>query len=134
MPVCCCTMVLLCCVTLEYNSKLLRMVQAVVAIRFCPQLYCLRDTSQGHGDQDGQQHCPFQLPYRMVFAIATLDSIIIYDTQVAFSHSTACSHLLCTHCNSKLTGYCLILPSHLLFFGDMRIGCTISTSICTSNG
>lgn len=33
---------------------------------------------------------PFQLPYRMVFAAATTDSVILYDTQVS-SCALACS-------------------------------------------
>ena len=58
-----------------------------MAIRFCPQLFALRDGDQGaelRGElqQDPTMQLPFQLPYRMVFAMATLDSIIIYDTQV----------------------------------------------------
>ncbi len=68
-----------CCITLAVHSYLL---QAVVAIRFCPQLFTLRDTAQSTDLPDDQQQHPFQLPYRMVFAVATLDSIIIYDTQV----------------------------------------------------
>ncbi|DBB16492.1 hypothetical protein WJX82_009453 [Trebouxia sp. C0006] len=56
--------------------------KAVVAVRFCPQLFSLRDCpQQDNGLSGNQQQQPFQLPYRMVFAIATLDSIIIYDTQ-----------------------------------------------------
>ncbi|KAL3151977.1 hypothetical protein ABBQ32_001100 [Trebouxia sp. C0010 RCD-2024] len=72
----------------------------VVAVRFCPQLFRLQSTVQAPGaavgkqqgeeagpsTADGQQGTaqhPFQLPYRMVFAIATLDSIIVYDTEKA---------------------------------------------------
>jgi chromatin assembly factor 1 subunit B len=45
----------------------------VVAVRFCPVLFL----------KDLNTTCPApfdQLPYKMVFAIATLDSVIIYDT------------------------------------------------------
>ena len=49
--------------------------QPVVAVRFCPVLYRLR---QPH-DTDNPA---VKLPYRMVFALATLDSIVVYDTQV----------------------------------------------------
>ena len=80
----------------------------MVAVRFCPQLYRLQSPvlaseaadSKQQADEQGSgagHHChdtadkqegtapqqPFQLPYRMLFAIATLDSIIIYDTQVS---------------------------------------------------
>lgn len=79
----------------------------MVAVRFCPQLFRLQSPTQAPEVADSKQHTdgpgsgaghhchdtadkqegntqqqPFQLPYRMVFAIATLDSIIIYDTQV----------------------------------------------------
>ncbi|KAH7622201.1 putative Chromatin assembly factor 1 subunit FAS2 [Nannochloris sp. 'desiccata'] len=45
----------------------------VVAVRFCPVLF----------RKDPNASCPAlydQLPYKMVFAVATLDSVIIYDT------------------------------------------------------
>lgn len=50
---------------------------AVVAVRFCPVLYALPEGG-GAGDADS----PLQLPYHMVFAVATQDSVIIYDTLV----------------------------------------------------
>ena len=49
--------------------------QPVVAVRFCPVLFELRAPH-------ASDNPAFQLPYRMVFALATLDSITIYDTQV----------------------------------------------------
>lgn len=80
----------------------------MVAVRFCPQLFRLQSPAQAsevadtkqqtaeqgggsghscHGTAEKQEGSapqqPFQLPYRMLFAIATLDSIIIYDTQVS---------------------------------------------------
>ena len=61
-------------------------LQAVVAIRFCPQLFKLRDSSPGDVKSQPIEQAndnPFQLPYRMVFAVATLDSVIIHDTQVS---------------------------------------------------
>ncbi len=45
----------------------------VVAVRFCPVLF----------QKDPNASCPDpfdQLPYKMVFAIATLDSVVVYDT------------------------------------------------------
>ncbi|KAG0572873.1 hypothetical protein KC19_VG131500 [Ceratodon purpureus] len=48
----------------------------VVAVRFCPAIFALvknvaeKDMSSG-----------FSLPYRLVFAVATVDSLIVYDTQ-----------------------------------------------------
>jgi chromatin assembly factor 1 subunit B len=45
----------------------------VVAVRFCPVLF--------RKDPSASCPAPFnQLPYKMVFAVATLDSVVIYDT------------------------------------------------------
>jgi hypothetical protein len=49
------------------------LAKPTVAARFCPLLYELRpDSPPG----------PLQLPYRMLFAVATTDSVLVYDTQV----------------------------------------------------
>eukprot|EP00884_Botryococcus_braunii_P014857 jgi/Botrbrau1/23372/Bobra.0051s0024.1 len=45
----------------------------VVSARFCPVLFKL-------GSSD-DPNMPIALPYKMVFAIATLDSVVLYDTQ-----------------------------------------------------
>ena len=77
---------------------------ATVAVRFCPHLFELRpDAVRGSagpgggapaGSADGGKgrsddgDCPWaELPYRMLFAVATLDSVIIYDTQVRHAPS-----------------------------------------------
>ena len=45
----------------------------VVAVRFCPILFCK--------NPDTPSPPPFdKLPYKMVFAVATLDSVVLYDT------------------------------------------------------
>lgn len=44
----------------------------IVAVRFCPVIFTLHAT---------RSDAPFKLPYRMVFAIATLNSLYIYDTE-----------------------------------------------------
>ncbi|KAK7318455.1 hypothetical protein RJT34_03157 [Clitoria ternatea] len=46
--------------------------KAVVAVRFCPVLFKLRGTNSAG---------LFKLPYRIVFAVATLNSLYIYDTE-----------------------------------------------------
>ena len=95
-------------------------VQAVVIVRFCPQLFCLRKTDPNSDEQASKGAAAvFQLPYRMVFAIATLDSVIIYDTQVLSQsqHVFHCklsrvyafqlelsfrlSHSFCWHCQCR---------------------------------
>jgi chromatin assembly factor 1 subunit B len=75
-----------------------------VAVRFCPHLFQLRpgaargragpssgplgtpaDGGAGRGGAAGVagDECPWAtLPYRMLFAVATMDSVVIYDTQV----------------------------------------------------
>jgi len=47
-----------------------------VVVRFCPTFFELRKSRDG-------QPLPslVDLPYRMVFAVATLDSVVFYDTQ-----------------------------------------------------
>ncbi|KAI1899076.1 hypothetical protein AGOR_G00057750 [Albula goreensis] len=54
--------------------------KATLAVRCCPVYFELRTTK----DEDGSvQPLPnsFQLPYRLVFAVASEDSIFLYDTQ-----------------------------------------------------
>ena len=56
-----------------------------MAARFCPVLFDLRPLHE-----TDNKAC--KLPYRMVFAVATLDSIIIYDTQVRQPHYASNAH------------------------------------------
>ncbi|QCD84821.1 chromatin assembly factor 1 subunit B [Vigna unguiculata] len=49
--------------------------KAVVAVRFCPIIFKLRGTNSL--DSVGV----FNLPYRIIFALATLNSLYIYDTE-----------------------------------------------------
>ncbi|KAK6922827.1 WD40 repeat [Dillenia turbinata] len=44
----------------------------VVAVRFCPLTFCLRGSNPA---------AFFRLPYRLIFAVATLNSLYIYDTE-----------------------------------------------------
>lgn len=44
----------------------------VVAVRFCPVAFSIRGSNYGGF---------FKLPYRLIFAVATLNSLYIYDTQ-----------------------------------------------------
>lgn len=54
--------------------------KATLAVRCCPVYFELRI---GKGEDGAEQPLPntFQLPYRMVFAVASEDSIFLYDTQ-----------------------------------------------------
>lgn len=52
------------------------MPKASVAVRFCPQLFRLRSPAPGQEPSN-----LMQLPYRLVFAVLTVDSIFVYDTQ-----------------------------------------------------
>ena len=51
-------------------------MQPAIAVRFCPILFEVEKRPPGTAS------LPIDLPYRMVFAIATRDSVVIYDTQV----------------------------------------------------
>jgi len=53
--------------------------KATVAVRCCPILFELRQDNAKSEEKSATS--VFKLPYRMVFAIATLDSIVLYDTQ-----------------------------------------------------
>ncbi|KAI3680890.1 hypothetical protein L6452_35669 [Arctium lappa] len=46
--------------------------KAVVAVRFCPMAFNLRGLTSSSS---------FKLPYRLVFAVATLNSLYVYDTE-----------------------------------------------------
>ena len=50
-------------------------LQPVVAAAFCPQLFALGEGEASQGAMAG-------LPYALVFALATLDSLLIYSTSV----------------------------------------------------
>jgi hypothetical protein len=52
----------------------------VVAVRFCPLIFSLHPTVPQE-IQSNPVNPSFSLPYRLVFAVATLDSLFIYDTQ-----------------------------------------------------
>nr|XP_057937461.1 chromatin assembly factor 1 subunit B [Doryrhamphus excisus]XP_057937462.1 chromatin assembly factor 1 subunit B [Doryrhamphus excisus] len=55
--------------------------KATLAVRCCPVYFELRTKK---GDDDSIQPNLFHLPYRMVFAVASEDSIFLYDTQQTF--------------------------------------------------
>lgn len=46
-----------------------------VCVRVCPALFALRATAPGTPPS------VFELPYRMLFAVAALDEVVVYDTQ-----------------------------------------------------
>ncbi|KAM4561366.1 chromatin assembly factor 1 subunit B [Fundulus diaphanus] len=54
--------------------------KATLAVRCCPVYFELR-TKKGEGGSPEVLPNLFQLPYRMVFAVASEDSIFLYDTQ-----------------------------------------------------
>ena len=51
------------------------LLQPVIAAAFCPQLFELPEGEANMGPLA-------QLPYSMVFALATLDSVLLYSTLV----------------------------------------------------
>ena len=68
--------------------------QAIVAVRFCPVLFALaspHEEAPAHqqpagavqSERETPPASPSRLPYNMVFAMATMDSVVIYETQVS---------------------------------------------------
>eukprot|EP00249_Psilotum_nudum_P006045 c19416_g1_i1 orf=651-2081(-) len=55
----------------------------VIAVRFCPLLFTLRTSPGQKHEHDATCSDVFKLPYRLVFAVASLNSLFIYDTQSA---------------------------------------------------
>ncbi|KAM4559254.1 chromatin assembly factor 1 subunit B isoform 1-T2 [Odontesthes bonariensis] len=56
--------------------------KATLAVRCCPVYFELRTKKEEDGSTQALPNL-FQLPYRMVFAVASEDSIFLYDTQQA---------------------------------------------------
>ena len=56
-----------------------------VAVRFCPVLY--RSSSGTAATPEGPQ--PSSPQYKMVLAVATMDSVLLYETEVRFGHPSA---------------------------------------------
>lgn len=57
----------------------------IIAVRFCPVIFSLLPNKQQKSD-DGPASVTeaFKLPYRLLFAVATLNSLFVYDTQSAY--------------------------------------------------
>ncbi|KAL4355176.1 hypothetical protein GQ457_06G043140 [Hibiscus cannabinus] len=98
----------------------------VVAVRFCPLAFQLRGSNQAG---------LFKLPYRLVFAVATLNSLYIYDTEsvppiaiLAGLHYAAITDIAWSHDASYLAlssqdGYCTLVE-----FEKDEVGLPISLS------
>ncbi|CAH8391140.1 unnamed protein product [Eruca vesicaria subsp. sativa] len=99
----------------------------VVVVRFCPVTFKLRGSSSEEGF--------FKLPYRIVFAIATLNSVYIYDTEcvapiavLAGLHYAAITDITWSPTASYLAvssqdGYCTLVE-----FEDNELGEPVSIS------
>lgn len=76
-------------------------------IRFSPKIYELQSGDDGHTTM------PFKLPYRMVFAVATHDSIVIYNTEdmKPMGHVTNLHYSNITDCTWDLNGETLVISS-----------------------
>ncbi|MCO5554141.1 hypothetical protein L7F22_007667 [Adiantum nelumboides] len=53
----------------------------IVAVRFCPLLFSCHSKIEKESELDSNDTGVFKLPYRLVFAVATLNSLFVYDTQ-----------------------------------------------------
>uniref|UniRef100_A0A0V0HWX1 Putative ovule protein n=1 Tax=Solanum chacoense TaxID=4108 RepID=A0A0V0HWX1_SOLCH len=94
----------------------------VIAVRFCPMTFSLRGSSNSSF---------FKLPYRLIFAVATLNSLYIYDTEsvqpiaiVAGLHYAAITDIAWSATGKYLAlssqdGYCTLLE-----FDNEELGST----------
>ncbi|KAG8544692.1 hypothetical protein GDO81_022045 [Engystomops pustulosus] len=57
--------------------------KATLAVRCCPVFYELRPASKD-ADEEAPQQSLLSLPYRMIFAVASEDAVLFYDTQQLF--------------------------------------------------
>ncbi|XXG60792.1 hypothetical protein AAC387_Pa04g2617 [Persea americana] len=99
----------------------------IVAVRFCPIIFQLRGSNTG---------CFFKLPYRVVFAVATLNSLYIYDTEsvhpiaiLAGLHYAAITDIAWSSdakylAVSSQDGYCTLLE-----FENNELGSRVSLSV-----
>ncbi|KAL2621233.1 hypothetical protein R1flu_001438 [Riccia fluitans] len=53
----------------------------VMGVRFCPLFFAIRSKEESERGMDVSEIVPFELPYKLIFAVATLSSVFIYDTQ-----------------------------------------------------
>ncbi|XP_016509084.1 chromatin assembly factor 1 subunit FAS2 isoform X2 [Nicotiana tabacum] len=95
----------------------------VVAVRFCPMTFSLRGSSNSSF---------FKLPYRLIFAVATLNSLYVYDTEsvqpiaiVAGLHYAAVTDIAWSANGKYLAlssqdGYCTLLE-----FENEELGSTL---------
>lgn len=55
--------------------------KATLAVRCCPVFFELRQPKASDSDESTKKMNLFNLPYRLIFAIASEDSVLLYDTQ-----------------------------------------------------
>lgn len=55
-------------------------------VKFCPRLFSLRGARCGSDDSDSsdQSSCVFQFPYRLLFAVACPEAVLVYDTECSY--------------------------------------------------
>lgn len=106
--------------------------KATVAVRCCPILFELR---QAEGDGKSAKSI-FKLPYRMVFSVATIDSILLYDTQQAapFGYITNIHYATLTDLTWSSDGSMLVASSSdgyctIVHFKEGELGVPCSLSI-----
>ncbi|KAH7422854.1 hypothetical protein KP509_12G028700 [Ceratopteris richardii] len=101
----------------------------IVAVRFCPLLFSCYSNAEHMKDNDSKNTGVFKLPYRLVFAVATLNSLYVYDTQtvhplavLAGIHYAAITDIAWSHdakflAVSSQDGFC-----SLVMFEDGELG------------
>ncbi|EDV25181.1 uncharacterized protein TRIADDRAFT_26010 [Trichoplax adhaerens] len=105
--------------------------KASIAVRCCPVLFEKRDMKEASSGNT------FNLPYRMIIAVATLDSVILYDTQqklpfayISCIHYAALTDIAWSHdakflVVSSADGYC-----SLIAFADDELGVKRQLELC----
>ena len=69
------------CIAAGCSAQLCFGLQPVLAARFCPKLFeSNSDTAADRRQSMPAEGNPFDLSYRMVFAVATSETVMIYDT------------------------------------------------------
>ncbi|CAN7988879.1 unnamed protein product, partial [Ixodes hexagonus] len=107
-----------------------------LAVRFCPIFFKLRGTEKVESSEsvaaekvDSRNHSHCRLPYRMVFAVATQNAILLYDTEQSspFAHITNIHYTRLSDLTWSPDGLVLVASStdgfcSLITFSEGEIG------------
>lgn len=101
-----------------------------IVVRPSPVFYSLRSIRPAGSDEDVvPNNGVFELPYRMLVAVATLDSVYIYDTQIAYPIAALSNF----HCD-KITDICWSSSGMSLFICSIDGYCSVVSFQSTELG